>query len=317
MGAPVSIASPCRIAASGWLVFLLAMAALFWLCRLLKVLRGLLSYWDIRRFYGEALRIPAVSGAEGMPVGQRCRCRGVGSIAVLLVPEPEGCRCRGDDAPTWGHQSRGGGAGAAVGTPVPWLVGANGRMPVPWGRGGGAGAVAVLDVTTGLPVPRGWCWCHRGAGGSVGTAALWGRWQRHGDGGGAAVVPEGYRCRCGDVGSVAAVPGLTQGLWCPGAVSAVVVLAVPTGAVRVAVPTRGQRRCRDGARAAGAPVPTWGQRCHGGAVAAHGNGAEEPSATHPTCARRRASCAATAGRRCRRGSWPCSASSRSACTNGS
>ena len=73
MGAPVSIASPCRIAASGWLVFLLAMAALFWLCRLLKVLRGLLSYWDIRRFYGEALRIPAVSGAEGMPVGQRCR----------------------------------------------------------------------------------------------------------------------------------------------------------------------------------------------------------------------------------------------------
>lgn len=48
-----------RIAASGWLVFLLAMAALFWLCRLLKVLRGLLSYWDIRRFYGEALRIPA------------------------------------------------------------------------------------------------------------------------------------------------------------------------------------------------------------------------------------------------------------------
>ncbi|XP_072184564.1 autophagy-related protein 9B isoform X1 [Excalfactoria chinensis] len=48
-----------RIAASGWLVFLLAMAALFWLCRLLKVLRGLFAYWDIRRFYGEALRIPA------------------------------------------------------------------------------------------------------------------------------------------------------------------------------------------------------------------------------------------------------------------
>uniref|UniRef100_A0A803YA15 Autophagy-related protein 9 n=1 Tax=Meleagris gallopavo TaxID=9103 RepID=A0A803YA15_MELGA len=92
-----------RIAASGWLVFLLAMAALFWLCRLLKVLRGLLAYWDIRRFYGEALRIPAVSGTEGMAVGRQCRCRGVGSIAVLSVPR----RCR---------SRRGAGA---VGTPVP------------------------------------------------------------------------------------------------------------------------------------------------------------------------------------------------------
>uniref|UniRef100_A0A8C2T4A9 Autophagy-related protein 9 n=1 Tax=Coturnix japonica TaxID=93934 RepID=A0A8C2T4A9_COTJA len=60
-----------RIAASGWLVFLLAMAALFWLCRLLKVLRGLFDYWDIRRFYGEALRIPALCNYSWQEVQAR------------------------------------------------------------------------------------------------------------------------------------------------------------------------------------------------------------------------------------------------------
>lgn len=106
---------PCRIAASGWLVFLLAMAALFWLCRLLKVLRGLLASWDIRRFYGEALRIPAVSGTEGMPVRRRCRCRGVGSIAVLSVPR----RCRSRKGAGAVGMTRRCGDTGAVGMPVP------------------------------------------------------------------------------------------------------------------------------------------------------------------------------------------------------
>ncbi|XP_064361619.1 autophagy-related protein 9B isoform X2 [Dromaius novaehollandiae] len=47
------------IRASGWIIFLLAMAAVFWLYRLVKVLCGLLSYWEIRTFYVKALRIPS------------------------------------------------------------------------------------------------------------------------------------------------------------------------------------------------------------------------------------------------------------------
>ncbi|NWX17500.1 ATG9A protein, partial [Aegotheles bennettii] len=48
-----------RIGASAGLPFLLAMAALFWLWRLGKVLRSLLAYWDIRSFYISALGIPS------------------------------------------------------------------------------------------------------------------------------------------------------------------------------------------------------------------------------------------------------------------
>ncbi|CAM9205175.1 unnamed protein product [Bubo scandiacus] len=48
-----------RIRASGWIIFLLVMAAVFWLYRLVKVLCGLLSYWEIRTFYIKALNIPS------------------------------------------------------------------------------------------------------------------------------------------------------------------------------------------------------------------------------------------------------------------
>ncbi|KAJ7322201.1 hypothetical protein JRQ81_018488 [Phrynocephalus forsythii] len=48
-----------RIQASGWIIFLLVMAATFWLYRLVKVLCSLLSYWEIRAFYTKALKIPA------------------------------------------------------------------------------------------------------------------------------------------------------------------------------------------------------------------------------------------------------------------
>ncbi|XP_074708323.1 autophagy-related protein 9B isoform X2 [Strix uralensis] len=48
-----------RIRASGWIIFLLVMAAVFWLYRLVKVLCGLLSYWEIRAFYIKALNIPS------------------------------------------------------------------------------------------------------------------------------------------------------------------------------------------------------------------------------------------------------------------
>ncbi|XP_077160776.1 autophagy-related protein 9B isoform X2 [Paroedura picta] len=48
-----------RIRASGWIIFLLVMAATFWLYRLGKVLCNLLGYWEIRTFYTKALKIPS------------------------------------------------------------------------------------------------------------------------------------------------------------------------------------------------------------------------------------------------------------------
>ncbi|XP_069715205.1 autophagy-related protein 9B isoform X2 [Phaenicophaeus curvirostris] len=48
-----------RIRGSGWIIFLLAMATVFWLYRLVKVLCSLLSYWEIRSFYTQALKIPS------------------------------------------------------------------------------------------------------------------------------------------------------------------------------------------------------------------------------------------------------------------
>ena len=278
MGPPHKPCLPCRIAASGWLVFLLAMAALFWLCRLLKVLRGLLAYWDIRRFYGEALRIPAVSGTEGMAVGRQCRCRGVGSIAVLSVPR----RCR---------SRRGAGA---VGTPVPCRCWCRDTRAVAcrcqsedagavgvWCHGGGAGAVAMLAVTTGAPVPWGYQ-CHGGGVGAAGVlVAVWGQ-QGCGGGAGATGMPmaqswcqchgpagvTGCWCQCGDMGSIAgavAAPGLTEGLRCQGGVSALVV----------PVPCGWQCQCGDISATVAVPVPMWGHRCRGGA-GSHGNVPRSP-----------------------------------------
>ncbi|XP_063308981.1 autophagy-related protein 9A-like [Pelobates fuscus] len=48
-----------RIKVNGWIIFLLVMAAVFWLYRLIKMFCNLLSYWEIRRFYIRALKIPS------------------------------------------------------------------------------------------------------------------------------------------------------------------------------------------------------------------------------------------------------------------
>ncbi|KAH0627731.1 hypothetical protein JD844_003872, partial [Phrynosoma platyrhinos] len=48
-----------RIQASSWIIFLLVMAATFWLYRLVKVFCSLLGYWEIRTFYTKALKIPS------------------------------------------------------------------------------------------------------------------------------------------------------------------------------------------------------------------------------------------------------------------
>ncbi|NXK68603.1 ATG9A protein, partial [Sylvietta virens] len=48
-----------RLRGSGWLLFLLVLAAAVWLCRLVTALRRLVGYWDIRSFYIRALGIPA------------------------------------------------------------------------------------------------------------------------------------------------------------------------------------------------------------------------------------------------------------------
>ncbi|KAJ7411790.1 Autophagy-related protein 9A [Willisornis vidua] len=48
-----------RLRGSGWLLFLLVLAGMVWLCRLVTALRRLVGYWEIRRFYIQALGIPA------------------------------------------------------------------------------------------------------------------------------------------------------------------------------------------------------------------------------------------------------------------
>ncbi|XP_072901240.1 autophagy-related protein 9B isoform X2 [Hemitrygon akajei] len=45
---------------NGWIIFLLIMAAVFWVYRLVKVICNLLSYWEIRTFYIKALKIPTI-----------------------------------------------------------------------------------------------------------------------------------------------------------------------------------------------------------------------------------------------------------------
>ncbi|KAL4646463.1 autophagy-related protein 9A-like [Arapaima gigas] len=46
-----------RIQENSWIIFLLIMAAIFWLYRLIKVFCNVLSYWEIRQFYIKALKI--------------------------------------------------------------------------------------------------------------------------------------------------------------------------------------------------------------------------------------------------------------------
>lgn len=46
-----------RIHDNSWIIFLLIMAAIFWLYRLGKVIYNMLSYWEIRQFYIKALKI--------------------------------------------------------------------------------------------------------------------------------------------------------------------------------------------------------------------------------------------------------------------
>ncbi|KAG7335527.1 hypothetical protein KOW79_000220 [Hemibagrus wyckioides] len=46
-----------RIQGNSWIIFLLIMAAIFWIYRLGKVFCNVLSYWEIRQFYIKALKI--------------------------------------------------------------------------------------------------------------------------------------------------------------------------------------------------------------------------------------------------------------------
>lgn len=46
-----------RIQNNSWIIFLLIMAAIFWIYRLVKVFCNVLSYWEIRQFYIKALKI--------------------------------------------------------------------------------------------------------------------------------------------------------------------------------------------------------------------------------------------------------------------
>ncbi|XP_030218618.1 autophagy-related protein 9B [Gadus morhua] len=46
-----------NIQENSWIIFLLIMAAIFWIYRLVKVFCNILSYWEIRQFYIKALKI--------------------------------------------------------------------------------------------------------------------------------------------------------------------------------------------------------------------------------------------------------------------
>lgn len=50
-----------RIQENSWIIFLLIMAAIFWIYRLIKVICNFLNYWEIRQFYIKALKIRMVS----------------------------------------------------------------------------------------------------------------------------------------------------------------------------------------------------------------------------------------------------------------
>lgn len=56
---------PFSIQENSWIIFLLIMAAIFWVYRLVKVFCNVLSYWEIRQFYSKALKIRMVSAAPG------------------------------------------------------------------------------------------------------------------------------------------------------------------------------------------------------------------------------------------------------------
>ncbi|TWW73806.1 Autophagy-related protein 9A APG9-like 1 [Takifugu flavidus] len=49
---------------NSWIIFLLFMAAIFWVYRLVKVFCNFLSYWEIRQFYIKALKIKMASADE-------------------------------------------------------------------------------------------------------------------------------------------------------------------------------------------------------------------------------------------------------------
>lgn len=51
----------CSIQENSWIIFLLIMAAIFWVYRLVKVFCNFLSFWEIRQFYIKALKIKMVS----------------------------------------------------------------------------------------------------------------------------------------------------------------------------------------------------------------------------------------------------------------
>lgn len=57
------LSSSIRIQGNSWIIFLLIMAAIFWLYRLVKVIFNVLSYWEIRQFYIKALKIQMVRDA--------------------------------------------------------------------------------------------------------------------------------------------------------------------------------------------------------------------------------------------------------------
>lgn len=48
---------------NSWIIFLLIMATIFWIYRLVKVFCNVLSYWEIRQFYIKALKIRMVRPA--------------------------------------------------------------------------------------------------------------------------------------------------------------------------------------------------------------------------------------------------------------
>lgn len=68
--------TPHRIRSSPLLVFLLILAAAFWLLQLLRSVCNLFSFWDIQVFYREALHIPPVSWV-GEAADKVCVCWGV------------------------------------------------------------------------------------------------------------------------------------------------------------------------------------------------------------------------------------------------
>lgn len=139
MGVPLSrsLTSTPRIRSSPLLVFLLILAAAFWLIQLLRSVCNLFSYWDIQVFYREALHISPVSWVDVIAWrGGLAGSRGQGAVGAAQTEGPTGKRAESSLTATLGPEECREVGYHHVHNTVPILVGLRGFRWLQKSRGG-------------------------------------------------------------------------------------------------------------------------------------------------------------------------------------